>query len=73
MSEADEVHVEYRVKQVLDAPVREGTVVGSISFLVDDVVYRQEKIVTAEGAEAIDPGWCVRQIMKRFLFLSEAV
>lgn len=73
MSEADEVHVEYRVKQVLDAPVREGTVVGSISFLVDDVVYRQEKIVTAEGAEAIDPGWCVRQIVKRFLFLSEAV
>lgn len=65
---ADEkIRVECRLEEVLDAPVRKGTEVGSIEYLVNDIVYKRETIVTTSDLAAIDLKWCARQVLERFL------
>lgn len=63
----EQIRVEYTVADHLTAPVAEGTQVGTIEYSVDGIVYRQEAIVTKEAVERIDPQWCVRQVLERFL------
>ena len=67
MRTEEEVRVEYRMEDVLTAPVAEGTPVGSIDYIVGDTVYKQEIIVTGSGLDAIDLEWCVGEILKRFV------
>lgn len=65
---ADEkIRVECRLADALDAPVKKGTEVGSIEYLVDDIVYKRESIVTASDLAAVDLKWCARQVLERFL------
>ena len=63
----EKIYVRYSVKEKLTAPVGRGTVVGSIDYIVDDVVYKRESVVTKESVEAIDLKWCAKQVWKRFL------
>ncbi len=65
----ENIKVVYSAKDELTAPVERGTVVGTIDYCVDGVVYRRETVVTADSVEAIDPQWCLRQILNRFLCL----
>ena len=51
----------------LKAPVKKGTEVGYIEYLVDDIVYKRESIVTMSDLAAIDLEWCARQVLERFL------
>ncbi len=67
MREDEKVWVRYWVEDVLKAPVAAGTEVGRIEYSVDGVVYRTERIVTAQGAEAINFGWCMREVLARYL------
>lgn len=62
----EEVQVECRMRQSLTAPVHRGTPVGTISYVVDDTVYRQETIVALQDVERIDYKWCLEQIFTRF-------
>ncbi len=65
---ADEkIRVECRVADELKAPVKKGTEVGYIEYLVDDIVYKRESIVTMSDLAAIDLEWCARQVLERFL------
>ncbi len=65
---ADEtVSVKYTLAESLTAPVAEGTPVGSVVYMVDDKICRTETIVTADGIGAVDPEWCLKQILDRFL------
>lgn len=66
MRKDEEVRVEYNAKDVLTAPVKAGTEVGTVEYSVGDVVYRREKILTKESVDAIDLKWCARQILKRY-------
>ena len=61
--------MKYTVAESLTAPVEENTPVGSVDYLVNDTVYRREMIVAAEQIEAVEPKWCVQQILVRFLLL----
>lgn len=67
MRQDEEVRVEYRLKDVLTAPVEKGTEVGVIEYSVGDVIYMRETIVTDSAVEKIDYEWCLRQIVTRFL------
>lgn len=67
LREDEEIQVKYRMKDVLTAPVEQGTPVGWIDYMVDGTVYKREDIVTVSSAEEIDPEWCARQILERFL------
>ncbi len=63
----EEIQVEFSQKYQLEAPVRAGTVVGQVQYLVDGTVYRREEIVTTSTVEKIDWKWCAEQIVGRFL------
>ena len=65
----EKIQVVYSAKDELTAPVEQGTVVGTIDYCVEGIVYRRENVVTAEPVEAIDPQWCLGQILNRFLCL----
>lgn len=67
MREDEKITVKYTLRESLTAPVSEGTEVGAVSYLVDNTVYRTENIVTADNVGAVDPEWCARQVLKRFL------
>lgn len=69
MRPEEEVKVECRMKQSLTAPVRAGTPVGNIYYVVDDTIYRQETIVVKQDIEKIDLYWCMRQVFGRFQIL----
>ena len=69
MREDEKISVKYTVAESLTAPVEENTPVGSVDYLVNDTVYRREMIVAAEQIEAVEPKWCVQQILVRVLLL----
>lgn len=65
---ADEkVEILYRKEKELKAPVKEGTTVGEICYLVDGEIWRRERLYAAWTVEAVNLSWCGRQILKRFL------
>lgn len=63
----EEICVEYSVESVLEAPVESGSRVGTVRYLVDGVVYRQEQLVTTDGVERITLAWCAEELLSRFL------
>lgn len=65
---ADEkVEILYRKEKELKAPVKEGTTVGEICYLVDGEIWRRERLYATWTVEAVNLSWCGRQILKRFL------
>lgn len=67
LREDEQIRVEYDWSKSLEAPVRQGTTVGSIRYIVDDRVYLTEDIVTAQNVGEIELDWCLEQILRRFL------
>ncbi len=67
MRAGEEIAVEYSQKEILTAPVEEGTAVGSVRYMVEGITYRTEEIVTAGSVERIDWQWCLEQIFGRYL------
>ena len=65
---ADEaVRTEYTMEDCLTAPVARGTPVGKVEYILGDTVYRRDIIVTEDELGAVDPQWCLLQILGRFL------
>ena len=54
-----------RVRQ-LEAPVDAGTVIGKLTYLVENQEWKCVDLVVKEGAESIDYAWCIRQVIKRW-------
>lgn len=69
LREDEEIQVRYSLKKSLEAPVECGMTVGTVCYIVDDTVYMQEDIVTAETVEKIGLRWCMEQIFDRFLLI----
>ncbi|MCM1216475.1 MAG: D-alanyl-D-alanine carboxypeptidase [Lachnospiraceae bacterium] len=67
LREDEQIRVEYSWSKSLEAPVRRGTRVGNIRYIVDDRVYLTEDIVTTQSVERIGFDWCLEQILRRFL------
>lgn len=63
----EEIKVEYKIKNELTAPVEGGTEVGRIDYIVGNKIYRRETIVARDTVGAIDPEWCLKQVIDRFL------
>ena len=67
LKEDEKVEVGIRQLEILEAPVEKGTVVGYVTYSVQEVVYRVEDIVLAESVEKINFRWCLEEVYKRFL------
>ena len=56
----------YKMRTVT-APVEKGQEVGYISYMAGDQEWKRISLVAAEGKEAVDFEWCVRQVLEKWL------
>lgn len=67
MKDGEAFQVECHVETQLQAPVAAGVQVGTIQYIFQDQVYREEHIVTTRAVQRIDYRWCFEQILQYFL------
>ncbi len=67
LKDGEEILVECRMEQQLQAPVAAGEQVGTIQYIFQDQVYREEHIITTKAVREIDYRWCFQQILQYFL------
>lgn len=67
MKEGEQAEIQTEIPDAVQAPLRKGTEVGRISYLVDGVVIRTYPVYAAETIEKLTPGWCMKKILKAFL------
>lgn len=67
MREGEAFRVECHMENRLQAPVAAGAQVGTIQYIFQDQVYREEHIVTTRSVRKIDYRWCFQQILQYFL------
>ena len=56
----------YSLQDRLKAPVKEGTMVGKVQYMVDGEVYRTEILVAEDSVEEIDLRWCIEKVLWNF-------
>lgn len=69
LREDEEITLRYSTQEVLYAPVRAGTQVGKVEYLLGDEVLKVVPVVTESDVEKTDFRWCLEEIMKRYIFL----
>lgn len=67
MREDEEVVINYRMEEVLDAPVHKGDIIGVITYEVDGLIYKQEDIVVTADVMEIDWKWCLEKVVQGYL------
>lgn len=65
----EQIKVECHCRESLTAPVKAGTVVGNIYYVVDDIIYKTEEIITTNTVDAVDFPWCLKQVFARYIHL----
>lgn len=70
LEKGEQVEVTYNVKKKLNAPIKKGEKVGEVTYTLGEVTLRSFPIVTAEGAEKKDAGWCLKILFKKLLMQS---
>ncbi len=66
LREDEEVRVEYDWEKTLTAPVESGTQVGEIRYMVEETVYKRERIIAVDSVQEVCFEWCLKQILQRF-------
>lgn len=67
LKDGEEIRVECDIRRQLEAPVAAGEQVGTIQYIFQDRIYREEHIVTTKAVCRIDYRWCFQQIIRFFL------
>ena len=67
LKEGEEVLVETKIKERLQAPVKKGEKVGEICLYLGEEQLRRYDVVTAEKAEKISLNWCIRKILTMYI------
>ena len=62
----EEIEVKWEIEKELAAPVKEGTEVGRIQYLVGDEIFKEEKLVVNQDVEKIDYDWCLDMVLQKF-------
>ena len=66
LGDKEKIQIRCRTPAMLEAPVKAGTQVGTVSFYLDGKLFRQYPVVTRDTVEKISFAWCVDQIFHRF-------
>lgn len=66
MRKDEQIEVSYSMKEHLMAPVKEGTMIGKVQYMVEGEVYRTEILVTKGSVDEIDLRWCVEKVLWNF-------
>lgn len=63
----DIFEIKVEVEEELEAPVEEGTMVGSVAYLLNGEVLDIFPIYTKESVEKIDFLWCLEKVLQKFM------
>lgn len=63
----EKIKTDVKIKKVLEAPVKEGECVGSITYKINGESVGEEKIILQSTVEKIDYDWCLKMTVQRFL------
>ncbi len=66
LGDTETIETKVELKEEITAPIKEGTVVGSVQYFLGEELIRSYPIVTEEGAERIDFRWCLKKILTDF-------
>ncbi|MCD8366377.1 MAG: D-alanyl-D-alanine carboxypeptidase [Clostridiales bacterium] len=66
VSETDEITVSYDLPESLDAPVREGSVIGEEKIYLNGVLYAVREVALTESADRYDFSWCLKFVFHAF-------
>lgn len=67
LSKDEMIEVQHDVSKILKAPIKQGTVVGHIRYMLGDTCLRTDEIVTMESVSEIDFNWCFQKILHIYL------
>ncbi len=67
MKKGEQIQVDCQIAKGLTAPVKAGTEVGKVRYLVEGEVYKVEPIIATQDVPAIDFSWCLEQILLRYM------
>ena len=52
---------------MLQAPIKEGTKVGYIRYLIGEEIYKEEELIVLKAVDLINYDWCMEKVIERFL------
>ncbi len=66
MCDGEKVKIRLEVPRCLKAPVKRGTVVGKVDYILAGCQVGSFPLYTTDNVEEISLGWCVGQVLERF-------
>lgn len=67
LKQGEKITTDCQIARAVDAPVKEGTVIGQICYQVDSETFRTNRIIIDKTVPAIDFFWCMKQVSSHFL------
>lgn len=67
LSAKEKIEVSCQVEKELQAPVKAGSMVGSVRYFVGELCLREDAIVTLDAIPAIDFLWCFQKVIEQFV------
>ncbi len=68
LGKGEKITMRCRTPSMLEAPVKAGTRVGTVSFYLNGELFREYPVVTKSTVEKINYAWCVDQVFHRFFY-----
>ena len=70
MLRKDEIYqIEYKIPETLTAPVIKNSKVGEVNYYIGEELIMQYPIYAVEEVKMIDYAWCIKSLLKKYLFL----
>lgn len=66
VSEEDEITIKATMTEILEAPVAKDTVIGKITYYLNDTPIQEFPVVASNQVDCVGYGWCLEKILERF-------
>lgn len=73
MREDEKVTIRLQKVKALTAPVHKGEKIGYISYMVGNKEWKRVNLTAADGVEAVDLRWCMRQVFNKWMFVKKSI
>lgn len=72
MREDEKVTIRLQKVKALTAPVYKGEKIGYISYMVGNKEWKRVNLTAADGVQAVDLRWCMRQVFKKWMICKKS-
>lgn len=66
LGDKETIETKVELKKEITAPIKEGTVLGSVQYFLNGELIKSYPIVTEEKIEKIDFRWCLKKVLTEF-------